>query len=304
MKTDVSQPRGAQHGVHQRVNRHIRVAVAEKPLLPGDFHPAENQLPVLRKTMHVIAVANPRQTGRKTQNGFRHLYILSCCQLDIVPLAPYHGDRITAVLQKGGVVRSPESVLTRAGKSFPKPVRPAGLRRLDFIKQGTIRRLQHLFFPADLDRVGGRKPGNRGAFFHGRVPDPADQTGGNQAAGAVMDQNQILRPAVTLSQTVFDGILAGGSAGNQTKDTGKRDFFRFRPCRFFLSGTMHNDDLIRDGGKGFHAPLQYAFAPQGQEYLILLQPHAGAGTRGQHQHNSLHGAFLSEERTASSDRTS
>ena len=51
---DIAERSGAEQRIHQRMGQHIRVRVAEQPLLIRYLDPAEDQLPPLDELMHII----------------------------------------------------------------------------------------------------------------------------------------------------------------------------------------------------------------------------------------------------------
>ena len=54
----IAQGHGAEHGVHQRVERYVRVAVAQQPQGVGYLHTSQNQRAVRYQTVHVISLAD------------------------------------------------------------------------------------------------------------------------------------------------------------------------------------------------------------------------------------------------------
>ena len=56
---DVAEGRCAQKGIHNRVKQHICVGVSQKSFLIGNFHAAQDQLPVLHQSVYVISHSYP-----------------------------------------------------------------------------------------------------------------------------------------------------------------------------------------------------------------------------------------------------
>ena len=49
----------AEQSIHERVNKHVRIGMTEKPFFIGDIHPAEYQPSVGHKPVHIIAMSYP-----------------------------------------------------------------------------------------------------------------------------------------------------------------------------------------------------------------------------------------------------
>ena len=194
MLPDIPEGGGAEHGVHQRMQRDVRVTVAEEAAFPRDFHAAEHQFPVLRQAVHVISGADPQGGQAMIEQLFGSHIILRGGQFDIPDGAgndPYlgagklHDGCVVGHLQpaRHGLQRRAEQV--RAGEP---------LRRLDFIEGGAGQGPRD---PALLiAQLEGADGGNRGHAGSGRDAgrdDPADQVRLDEAAGRVVHQHEVLR---------------------------------------------------------------------------------------------------------------
>ena len=66
---NVAQGRRTQQGIHQGVEDHIRIGVAEKPLFIGDRHTAQHQRPPLHQAVDVVALADSRRSSRRRSSS-------------------------------------------------------------------------------------------------------------------------------------------------------------------------------------------------------------------------------------------
>ena len=58
MLPDVPKGRGPQKRVHHRVDQHVRVRVAQKPLLIGDLHSSQDQPALLHQPVYVVSLSD------------------------------------------------------------------------------------------------------------------------------------------------------------------------------------------------------------------------------------------------------
>ena len=61
---DVAKRHCAQHGIHQRVQRHIRIRMPQQPKCVRNGHAAENQRTAFHQPMYVIALPNSKRRQR------------------------------------------------------------------------------------------------------------------------------------------------------------------------------------------------------------------------------------------------
>ena len=287
--SDVAKRRRAKHRVHQRVQRHVSVAVAKQALVMRDIHAAEDQLSPLHQPVHVVARAYSK-AGRKVHGS--HTHILPRGEL-FVFLRAGSGAQMHAAPALFVQIR----VVGRGVVPWPLLVRAQdaavgkGLRRLDAAKHGAVHGLYRIAPPIDpLDRIRHGAADHAGAVFHRIVYYILNDLHAHEGARRVVDEGDV-RIRVQGLQPVIRAFPPGRAAGDDRRQKrGRAKAGALLPEDGFVVRVHDEGDLIDQPAsrKGVERSPKHAPSAKRIKRLIVAKPRPRALACGHHRAADLH----------------
>ena len=281
MRSDVAERCGAEHGVGNGVQKHVRVAVAVESLFKGDRNAPQNERTSLHQTVRIVALSHAdRQHVLFSQNEARQGAVGGFGDFEVRGAGRYERDLRSPALHGARLVGDARQI---PRERFAKRPQAKELRRRRSPKTRAGHCLENAALSVvALHRVGRglRKNAAVECFVSEHlVKKRSHLPRAHAGTRRVVDEHPNVVSPTRRHKSVSHGFSPLGAARAQDANVRRKIFLHFVDVRIF--GAHHHDDLVDPLHRGEREDgrRQHGTARNREVLLRAVGAHAAADAR-------------------------